>query len=103
MFSPKCGGCNRPVLENYLSAMDAVWHPECFVCGVRILTYLLEIGKMSSSSVREAELHLQRGFTVWDEESMQAFRRAMRHNIWCGHVLVCFASGQCRSPCLAKA
>ncbi|KAM9660477.1 leupaxin isoform 2-T2 [Trichechus inunguis] len=33
MFSPKCGGCNRPVLENYLSAMDAVWHPECFVCG----------------------------------------------------------------------
>ncbi|MBZ3882654.1 Leupaxin [Sciurus carolinensis] len=33
MFSPKCGGCNRPVLENYLSAMDNVWHPECFVCG----------------------------------------------------------------------
>ncbi|KAG8511281.1 Leupaxin, partial [Galemys pyrenaicus] len=33
MFSPKCGGCNRPVLENYLSAMDTVWHPECFVCG----------------------------------------------------------------------
>ncbi|KFO29536.1 Leupaxin [Fukomys damarensis] len=33
MFSPKCGGCNRPVLENYLSALDAVWHPECFVCG----------------------------------------------------------------------
>ncbi|KAL0627905.1 Leupaxin, partial [Plecturocebus cupreus] len=33
LFSPKCGGCNRPVLENYLSAMDTVWHPECFVCG----------------------------------------------------------------------
>ncbi|KAK2492157.1 hypothetical protein MC885_012667, partial [Smutsia gigantea] len=33
MFSPKCGGCNRPVLENYLTAMDTVWHPECFVCG----------------------------------------------------------------------
>ncbi|XP_074087557.1 leupaxin isoform X2 [Macrotis lagotis] len=33
MFAPKCGGCNRPVLENYLSAMDTVWHPECFVCG----------------------------------------------------------------------
>ncbi|XP_019511514.1 PREDICTED: leupaxin [Hipposideros armiger] len=33
MFSPRCGGCNRPVLENYLSAMDNVWHPECFVCG----------------------------------------------------------------------
>ncbi|XP_012580720.1 PREDICTED: leupaxin isoform X2 [Condylura cristata] len=33
MFSLKCGGCNRPVLDNYLSAMDTVWHPECFVCG----------------------------------------------------------------------
>ncbi|KAB0370741.1 hypothetical protein FD755_017150 [Muntiacus reevesi] len=32
MFAPRCGGCNRPVLENYLSAMGAVWHPECFVC-----------------------------------------------------------------------
>ncbi|XP_049635695.1 leupaxin [Suncus etruscus] len=32
LFSPKCGGCNRPVLENYLSAMNTVWHPECFVC-----------------------------------------------------------------------
>uniref|UniRef100_A0A8B9XCH6 Leupaxin n=1 Tax=Bos mutus grunniens TaxID=30521 RepID=A0A8B9XCH6_BOSMU len=33
MFAPRCGGCNRPVLENYLSAMGTVWHPECFVCG----------------------------------------------------------------------
>jgi hypothetical protein len=40
MFSPKCGGCNRPVLENYLSAMNTVWHPECFVCGVCMLNYL---------------------------------------------------------------
>ncbi|KAL1788807.1 leupaxin [Sigmodon hispidus] len=24
MFSPKCGGCNRPVLENYLSAMNTM-------------------------------------------------------------------------------
>ncbi|XP_038620801.1 leupaxin [Tachyglossus aculeatus] len=33
MFSPKCAGCNQPVLEKYLSAMDSVWHAECFVCG----------------------------------------------------------------------
>ncbi|XP_055513419.1 leupaxin-like [Leucoraja erinacea] len=32
LFAPKCGCCDRPVLENYLSALDNVWHPECFVC-----------------------------------------------------------------------
>ncbi|KAF7236012.1 Leupaxin [Varanus komodoensis] len=33
LFSPKCRGCDRPVMNQYLSAMNAVWHPECFVCG----------------------------------------------------------------------
>ncbi|KYO40742.1 leupaxin [Alligator mississippiensis] len=33
MFSPKCKGCDRPVMDNYLSALHGVWHPECFVCG----------------------------------------------------------------------
>ncbi|NWY48550.1 LPXN protein, partial [Sylvia atricapilla] len=32
MFAPKCQGCERPVLDNYLSALDGVWHTECFVC-----------------------------------------------------------------------
>ncbi|XP_078087454.1 leupaxin-like [Mustelus asterias] len=32
MFAPKCGSCDRPVLDNYLSALNNVWHPECFVC-----------------------------------------------------------------------
>uniref|UniRef100_A0A8C3RAV8 Leupaxin n=1 Tax=Cyanoderma ruficeps TaxID=181631 RepID=A0A8C3RAV8_9PASS len=32
MFAPKCQGCERPVLDNYLSALEAVWHTECFVC-----------------------------------------------------------------------
>ncbi|XP_015680500.1 leupaxin [Protobothrops mucrosquamatus] len=32
IFSPKCRGCDRPVMNQYLSALDAVWHPECFVC-----------------------------------------------------------------------
>ncbi|XP_051865221.1 leupaxin-like isoform X2 [Pristis pectinata] len=32
MFAPKCGCCARPVLDNYLSALNSVWHPECFVC-----------------------------------------------------------------------
>uniref|UniRef100_A0A3Q2Q7Y7 Paxillin a n=1 Tax=Fundulus heteroclitus TaxID=8078 RepID=A0A3Q2Q7Y7_FUNHE len=31
-FAPKCGGCSRAILENYISALNSLWHPECFVC-----------------------------------------------------------------------
>lgn len=34
MFAPKCGGCARAILENYISALNSLWHPECFVCRV---------------------------------------------------------------------
>ncbi|XP_042617546.1 paxillin isoform X5 [Cyprinus carpio] len=32
LFAPKCGGCARAILENYISALSVLWHPECFVC-----------------------------------------------------------------------
>uniref|UniRef100_A0AAY4E1I2 LIM zinc-binding domain-containing protein n=2 Tax=Denticeps clupeoides TaxID=299321 RepID=A0AAY4E1I2_9TELE len=32
LFAPKCSGCSRPVKENYLTAANGTWHPECFVC-----------------------------------------------------------------------
>ncbi|NWZ66016.1 LPXN protein, partial [Acrocephalus arundinaceus] len=32
MFAPKCHGCERPVLDKYLSALEGIWHTECFVC-----------------------------------------------------------------------
>nr|CAD7588375.1 unnamed protein product [Timema genevievae] len=32
MFAPKCGGCNRPIMENYISALNSQWHADCFVC-----------------------------------------------------------------------
>lgn len=32
MFAPKCGGCLKPILTNYISALNKQWHPECFVC-----------------------------------------------------------------------
>lgn len=76
MFSPKCGGCNRPVLENYLSAMDTVWHPECFVCGVCILTYLLDLGKVR---VLLSERQLVRGFTARDENLTGAFLKGTQN------------------------
>lgn len=34
MFAPKCSGCNRSIMENYISALNAQWHPTCFVCRV---------------------------------------------------------------------
>lgn len=36
MFAPKCGGCNRAIMENYISALNSQWHPDCFVCRVGI-------------------------------------------------------------------
>ncbi|KAJ8374475.1 hypothetical protein SKAU_G00050550 [Synaphobranchus kaupii] len=32
LFAPKCSGCGEPVQENYLSAANGTWHPDCFVC-----------------------------------------------------------------------
>ncbi|XP_077439846.1 leupaxin isoform X2 [Vanacampus margaritifer] len=32
LFAPKCAGCGGAVTENYLTAANDTWHPECFVC-----------------------------------------------------------------------
>uniref|UniRef100_A0A8C5EVB8 Leupaxin n=2 Tax=Gouania willdenowi TaxID=441366 RepID=A0A8C5EVB8_GOUWI len=32
LFAPKCSGCGEAVRENYLTAANGTWHPECFVC-----------------------------------------------------------------------
>ncbi|KAF0766838.1 paxillin-like isoform X6 [Aphis craccivora] len=32
MFAPKCGGCSKPIMENYVSALSTQWHSSCFVC-----------------------------------------------------------------------
>ena len=34
MFAPKCGGCGRAIMDNYISALNRQWHPECFICQV---------------------------------------------------------------------
>jgi hypothetical protein len=34
MFAPKCAGCNRAIMENYISALNSQFHPDCFVCRV---------------------------------------------------------------------
>ncbi|CAG0897898.1 unnamed protein product [Darwinula stevensoni] len=32
LFAPKCNGCNHPITENYISALNTQWHSHCFVC-----------------------------------------------------------------------
>ena len=32
LFAPRCGGCEKPITENYISSLDKQWHPSCFVC-----------------------------------------------------------------------
>ncbi|XP_069044409.1 transforming growth factor beta-1-induced transcript 1 protein-like isoform X2 [Lepisosteus oculatus] len=32
LFASRCQACARPILDNYISALSALWHPECFVC-----------------------------------------------------------------------
>uniref|UniRef100_A0A3B4ASE8 LIM zinc-binding domain-containing protein n=1 Tax=Periophthalmus magnuspinnatus TaxID=409849 RepID=A0A3B4ASE8_9GOBI len=32
LFAPKCSGCGEALRENYLTAANGTWHPDCFVC-----------------------------------------------------------------------
>jgi len=32
LFAPKCGNCRNPIMDNYISALNRQWHPECFIC-----------------------------------------------------------------------
>jgi paxillin len=32
MFAPRCRGCQRAITNNYITALNTQWHPECFVC-----------------------------------------------------------------------
>ncbi|CAG8623096.1 15415_t:CDS:2 [Dentiscutata erythropus] len=31
-FAPKCKGCQEPIRGEFMSALDGMWHRECFVC-----------------------------------------------------------------------
>ena len=41
LFAPKCSGCDRAIMDNYISALNGHWHPECFVCMVRCVVFLV--------------------------------------------------------------
>ena len=52
LFAPKCSGCGESVKENYLTAANGTWHPECFVCAVSPFTSDLTRGSESHTSRR---------------------------------------------------
>jgi len=32
LFAPRCGACCKPIVENFINALNKQWHPQCFVC-----------------------------------------------------------------------
>lgn len=40
LFASRCQGCSQPILENYISALNSLWHPQCFVCRVSVSLWL---------------------------------------------------------------
>uniref|UniRef100_A0A3Q3J019 LIM zinc-binding domain-containing protein n=1 Tax=Monopterus albus TaxID=43700 RepID=A0A3Q3J019_MONAL len=41
LFASRCQGCSQPILENYISALNSLWHPQCFVCRVSVFQMLV--------------------------------------------------------------
>lgn len=38
-FAPKCAGCNQAITDNFISALNSQWHPDCFVCWVCVFIF----------------------------------------------------------------
>lgn len=53
MFAPKCAGCNRAIMENYISALNAQWHADCFVC--RVCQFIFSL--LFLSLIRKTKSH----------------------------------------------
>jgi len=43
----KCHGCNRPITDKALRALDHSWHVACFVCKVGITTNTIAMCNVS--------------------------------------------------------
>lgn len=50
LFASRCQGCSQPILENYISALTSLWHPQCFVCRVSGTSPILQTCWMYFSS-----------------------------------------------------
>ncbi|XP_043405134.1 transforming growth factor beta-1-induced transcript 1 protein isoform X3 [Chelonia mydas] len=75
LFSTRCQGCGQAILENYISALSALWHPECFVCRECYAPFLQ--GSFFEHDGRpfcETHYHKQRGSLCWGCEKPIAGR-----------------------------
>lgn len=68
MFAPRCGGCGKPIMDNYISALSAHWHQECFICTVSVLICFVVIFMLldvySSSKARNIGAVLGKHFSI---------------------------------------
>ncbi|MGH0172840.1 UNVERIFIED_CONTAM: hypothetical protein FKN15_074915 [Acipenser sinensis] len=53
MFASRCHGCSKPIQENYISALNVLWHPECFVC--RFMERKSQLEELETSLKAEQE------------------------------------------------
>lgn len=74
MFAPKCAGCNRAIMENYISALNAQWHADCFVCRVSQFFFefhfLIDFFKLLQTSTDERNFPKIEGIDLWNESKI---------------------------------
>ncbi len=59
LFAPKCGGCSKPITDNYITALNAQWHPECFVCRVSFyFVFIFLLSLLSPNSIDCNQNHI---------------------------------------------
>ena len=61
MFAPKCGGCARAIVDNYISALNRHWHPECFACWVSMnfqMSILLDTLSPLKYCIMKSSVHI---------------------------------------------
>lgn len=55
LFASRCQGCSQPILENYISALNSLWHPQCFVCRVSVSLDISVIASAASGKRADKE------------------------------------------------
>lgn len=70
MFAPKCAGCNRAIMENYISALNSQWHAECFVC--RVSHFFYKFFDKFSQNIPIYIIAKKIAWTIWQQFEMDS-------------------------------
>lgn len=79
MFAPKCAGCNRAIMENYISALNAQWHADCFVC--RVCDFFAIFVSLNLFFLRQ-KMNSIRNYSLANWNSLNEFCCVRVQNIW---------------------